>query len=136
MPFINEYIPTADIEKYGIKEIDQRFLKLTFQPDWTVDRELDVYLRKVGSGREEFANEATYTFFWKGSLIVVRLLEQGDGVRGGVGWSEYKLKDVELNSEQTKERQQILDALKDALKAYNGGGVYSTRTSTEVSFDF
>lgn len=136
MSFLNEYIPEEDIRKYGIEEINRRFLKSDFKPDWTVDRERNIYLRQVASGREEFATQKVYSFFWKTSLIIVRLDEHGGGAIDGEGWSDYKLRTIDIPEDLIGNRDEIIADLKSALIAFNGGGVYSRRSSTRASFDF
>lgn len=87
MAFVNEYIPVDDVKKYGIEEIDRRFLKTTYQPDWTVDRERNIYLRQVASRREEFASQKDYTFYWGGrwSLFVwIKLVVECGAGKDGV----------------------------------------------------
>lgn len=67
MAFVNEYIPEVDIEKYGIKTIDQSLFGkegTTNRRDWTIDRERNIYLRKVAnSPRESADNIYRWTFF-------------------------------------------------------------------------
>lgn len=136
MAFVNEYISDDDIKKYNIEEIDRQFLKTTFRPDWTVDRERETYLRLVASGREEFANEKDFTFLWQGSLLVVRLKENGGGARGGEGWSDYQLVKIDLPEQLIQKEEDILADLRASLTAYKGGGVYSSRTKSKTTFDF
>ena len=100
MPFVNEFIPEADVETYGLKEIDRHFIiGGTNARDWTIDRERDIYLRNValGAGGEpEIRNQTKWTFYWHGDLLTLRLdLLDGKGGRGEPGWSHWKL--VRLN---------------------------------------
>ncbi|MNK75620.1 hypothetical protein D3C87_951630 [compost metagenome] len=136
MSFLNEYIPEEDIRKYGIDEINHRFLKSDFKPDWTIDRERNIYLRQVSSGKEEFATQKIYSFFWKTSLVIVHLDEHGGGSVGGEGWSDYKMRAIDIPEELAGSKEEIIADLKSALVAFNGGGVYSRRTFTRASFDF
>jgi hypothetical protein len=83
MPFVNEYIPAEDIEKYHLKEIDKKFIVGgTNARDWTVDRERNIYLRNVanGGGNEpEIRNQTTWSFFWHNELLTLRLDLVGGG---------------------------------------------------------
>ena len=137
MAFVNEYIPAEDVKKYGIKEIDKRFVTGGTKSDqWTIDRERDIYLRCVSRGREEFRSESTWTLYWRGSLIYVDLkLTDGGGTRGGHGWSHYKLLRAEIPTHLEAQRADILKDLKEALTAYKGGGVFSTRTTSTTTLD-
>src|SRR3990167_3733742 len=133
MTFINEFISDHDMDKYGIKELDRRFLKLTHRPQWTKDKENDVFIREMAIGREEFSNQSDFAMYWKGSLILIRLEVTGGGERGGLGWSNYKLIKMELAEELETFRPDILNNLKEALSAFKDGGVYSTRAISKTT---
>ncbi|AWV07558.1 hypothetical protein [Marilutibacter maris] len=135
MAFVNEFIPEADVEKYGLKEIDQHFIiGGTNARDWTIDRERDIYLRNVANGREEFRSQTEWTFYWHGAELTLRLyLLEGKGGRGEAGWSHWKLAMLNgtngLPEHLKAQKAQILRDLKDALIAYRGAGVYSAAYS-------
>lgn len=136
MAFVNEFIPADDVKEYGIEEIDRRFLKTTYQPDWTVDRERNIYLRQVASGREEFASQKDYTFYWRGEMVVVRLDRTGGGVRGGEGWCHYEMLRLDMPEVLKDQCREVLDDLKEALIAYQDAGVYSATIKHTATFDF
>lgn len=71
MAFINEEIPEADVEKYGLEKIDNELLSIgkTYSRDWTTDRARDIYLSEVVVGRDELSHITIWTFYWKGALI-------------------------------------------------------------------
>jgi hypothetical protein len=134
MPFINEFIPSEDVENYDLKAIDERvFVGRTRARDWTVDRDRNIYLRNIahGGGPEiELSNRMEWTFFWKGTPLTLRIdLLEGRGGQKEHGWSHWKL--IWLNGshglpEQLKSKKdEILETLKEALTAYKGAGIYS-----------
>ena len=82
MAFVNEYISPEDVEKYGIKAQDDFYIKAHYEPSWTRDRERDIYLRYMGRGREEFADEWTFVLYWRGRQIEAVLKVSG----GAAGW--------------------------------------------------
>ena len=137
MAFINEYIPEADVKKYGLEEIDKRFIVVgTNARDWTIDRERDIYLRNVANGREELRHQSTWTLYWKGSLLVVELdMISACGERGGHGWSHYKLGFIGIPPCLEDKREEVIADLRETLTAYGGGGVYTTRTTSETTLD-
>lgn len=137
MTFINEYIPEADIKKYGLENIDKRFIVGgTNARDWTIDRERDIYLRNVANGREEFRNQSTWTLYWKGELIPVELhLLGGGGKRGEPGWSHWKLQQIHIPPHLKNKYDEILVDLKEALTAYKDGGTYSANTTYSITLD-
>ncbi|MEH6420747.1 hypothetical protein [Pseudomonas sp. CGJS7] len=134
MSFVNEFISDEDVEKYRIEEIDEKFVSNgTRARDWTIDRDRDVYLRNVaiGGGAEpELRNRMSWTLYWHGDLIVLRLdLISGGEDADGAGWAQWKL--MWLNGSSglplhlKEQRTQILADLKDALTAYRSFGIYS-----------
>jgi len=142
MTFINEYIPEKDIEKYNLKNIDSHFHPSINADDWTVDRERDMYLRQQSSGREEYAHESWWTFYWHGRLFSLQLdIVSAGGKPGGPGWSHYKLRRIALFEKDESSSfiedhfTQITSDLEKALSAYKGGGVFSTRTSSTTTLD-
>lgn len=144
MAFVNEFIPPEDVEKYHLAEIDKRFVVGgTNARDWTIDRERDIYLRNVangGGGDPDIRNQTTWTLYWRGDLLVLRLdLLDGHGGRGEPGWSHWLLVRLRgssgLPAHLKAQKEQILDILKEALVAYKDFGVYSTNTDYSVTLD-
>lgn len=125
MAFVNEYISEADIEKYGIKELNLKFRKPNPKPDWTVDHEREIYLRYLYSGREEFSNRHTYCFYWKGTPLMVTLdLIDAGGERGAEQWRNYSLWRIDIPDTIKSNETEILSDLKEALNAERGGRVF------------
>lgn len=137
MPFVNEYISEADIEKYNIESINRKFVVGgTHARDWTIDRDRNIYLRNVANGREEFACQTTWTFYWGEELIVLDLdLIEGGGSPSQPGWSRWRLRKIEMPESLKLHQQEIINDLKDALLAYKDGGVFSVNTTYQVMLD-
>ncbi len=140
MAFVNEIITEEDRKKYGIEEIDKRFIVgNTHDMSWTIDRERDIYLRCVARGREDSRHKSTWTFHWCGELMTVCLeMLDGGGQRGGHGWSHYKLVNCYLKGffipdRLLDRRDEIIADLRAALAAYGDGGIYSTTSSHETT---
>ncbi|AXF86487.1 hypothetical protein DTO96_102241 [Ephemeroptericola cinctiostellae] len=141
MAFINEMISEENIEKHHIKEIDKEFLMgQTNSEQWTIDYDRGMYLRCVARGRFEYRHQTTWTFYWHGVLLVLRLdLWGGGGDPGQPGWSRWVVKTISYNKTQDvltpeleAQRPKILLDLKEALLAYKDFGIYSTNTDYEV----
>jgi hypothetical protein len=146
MTFINEFTSPEDVEKYGLKQIDKKYEFGTVSArDWTIDRERNIYLRNVarGAGSEiEVRNQHTFTFYWKGHELTLRLdLLEGSGGRGEPGWSHWRLVLVWFNGGNglpdplKPHMREILADLKEALIAYKDFGAYSTNTDYSVTLD-
>ena len=79
MGFVNEYISPEDVEKYGIKALDEYYMKAHYKPSWTRDCERDIYLRYMCRGIEDFADEWTFVLYWYGHQIEAVLKVSGGG---------------------------------------------------------
>lgn len=138
MPFVSEFISSDDVEKYGLRKIDEDYVVGgTNARDWVIDRGRDSYLRNVahGGGAEpDIRNRTTWSFQWRGFLLTLRidLLESG-GERRGAGWSRWSLIWVNggegLPAELKPFQGEFLSDLTEALTAHKGfGGAYSKHT--------
>ncbi|MCP5439505.1 MAG: hypothetical protein H6958_02615 [Chromatiaceae bacterium] len=141
MAFVNERISEDDRKKFGLDEVDKWLSNTGKVPnrDWTIDHEREIYLREVNRGREEYRYKSTWHFYWRGELMTVCLetLSAG-GEPGGHGWSHYKLVDCYLkgffvSDHLLDRRDEIIADLRDALTAYKGGGIHSTRKTSETT---
>jgi len=141
MAFVNEYISAEDRSKYGLDEIERDVSMRGRAPQrqWTIDHERGIYLREINSGREESRHESTWHFYWRGDLMTVCLeMVDAGGQRGGHGWSHYQLVDCYrkgffIPTHLLDRRDEILADLREALTAYKGGGVFSTRTTSTTT---
>jgi hypothetical protein len=144
MAFVNEYIPSEDVEKYHLEEIDKHFFPGTHARDWTIDRTRDIYLRNVelgGGSDPDLRNQTKWTFYWHNEPLTLRLDSlEGSGKPGEPGWSHWLLVWVNgsngLPASLKVHKAEFLADLKEALTAYQGGGVYSAHyTDYSVSLD-
>ena len=129
--FVNEYISDEDKQAYGIEAINENFVVGgTTARDWTIDRERDIYLRIVATGREEIAHQSTWTLYWHGELIVVDLsLVDAVGSDGKSGAVRYQLRQLRLPPYLDAQRDEVMSDLREALFAYRDGGVYAVASS-------
>ena len=145
MAFINEKISAEDAEKYGIDEINKHFF---FGPGdvhlWTIDREKNVYLRRMKNNREE-PTEHEVSFFWKGALFHIDFKVTGSGEKTAEGWKGWThwswngMRRPKNPNDQVildEHRQEILADLKEALTAYKDIGVFSKMVEHSATFDF
>lgn len=136
MAFVNEYMAKDDIEKYHIEELDKRFWVGHYKPQWTVDRERDVYLRRLRSGREDAAGRTLFYFYWKGCEILADMLVKPHDNRGGEPGSHYSIHDLKVPNEVSVHREQIISDLKDALVVRKDNGILSRADVFHTTFDF
>jgi hypothetical protein len=109
---------------------------------WTIDREADIWLRKFYTESDHTAPQGGFTgvsvwdFYWKGHLMLVKLLsiETGGGLRQHC-WSTKKLLSINIPLEIGDKRAQILRDLEAALTAYKDGGVFAEATSFSFTLE-
>jgi hypothetical protein len=144
MTFINEFIPPEDVEKFHLDEIDKGLITGIDTDDWTVDRERNIYLRKVAAGGgsdPDLSNRSKWTLYWKSDLLILGMeYLEGTGERGQPGWSHWLLVWVngsnDLPASLKVHKAEFLADLEEALTAYQGGGVYSANyTDYSVTLD-
>ena len=138
MTFINEYIPEEDKIKYGLEEINERFIVGgTKCRSWTIDRERDIYLRNVARGwGEDICHQSTWTFSWHGELIVLELDNiSTTGKAGGDRHGHKRIRKIEIPDHLEGKREEILADLKEALTAYKDGGVFATAKTYILTLD-
>lgn len=137
MTFINEYIPAEDKKKYNMTPDSNFYLVGT--DSWTVDKERNMFLlRRTGGGPESAPGLTNWAFYWRGHLLDVRLraIDAGGDFSGGHGWEHTRLLGIsDMPPALQDHRVQIVADLKEALTAHQGLGVYSSRTSYEVTLD-
>ena len=138
MAFVNERIPEADVEKYGLEKIDHFLFGggATFSRAWTVDRARDIYLREVAIGRDELSRISTWTFYWKSGLIwFKREVIDFKGARNAPCWTHQKVYDFKMPESLQSHREEIFHDLHDAFLAYKTGGIYATCTEYSMQLD-
>jgi len=124
-------------EKFGLPDIDKKFkCGRTYARDWTIDRSRDMYLRIVARGREQRADQSTWTFYWKGELLTVQLeMISATGARGGHQCTHERLDSLELPAHLEQQREQVVADLIDALTAYKSCGLHSSATFYALNLD-
>jgi len=137
MSFINEYISDEDRERYKLDEVDRRFVVGgTSSNEWTIDKEREIYLRHVASGREEFSRESTWTFFWKGFFIVIDLeIVDSKGGMGEPGWVHRKITRMEVPEDAFVFKEDIVFDLERAFTVYKDACMSSRNTTFSVKLD-
>lgn len=138
MSFVNERISTEDVEKYGLEAIDRSYMGRTRARDWTIDKEREIYLRNVASEREERQGFETWNFYWQGDLIefvahVSDIVKTPDRTSAKITWNieRYGILDQSRRKEFLAKEVQFFALLKEALMAYQLGGVFMKKPFDE-----
>jgi hypothetical protein len=136
MAFVNEYVSAEDANKYDLNGINRRFGKDTqIRFEWTIDRERDVFLRWIASGREEFASRVTMVLWYQGITIPVHLEVSGTGDYSKPTTTIWHLSGIELPPALEAKRDEVLQSLREALTTYKVGVGVDVADHTAV-FEF
>lgn len=127
MPFVNELISDKDFVEYKIAEIDEFYLVGgTRRRDWTIDKERNIYLRQVATGRWEESEESTWTFFWGGQLLEVKIQHKGtEKLSDGTYLGKKRLLSIDIPPYLEGKRSEIIADLIDAFSVYKNGGYHA-----------
>jgi hypothetical protein len=137
MAFKNEYIPEADYEKYDLLKICGEHNEINrghmYSRDWTIDRERNAFLIQVWSHRD--AEFDGFAFYWKGEWISLemRITGVGNNPVDSSDWTGYLVKGFVVPVSLTAMQQEVVDAFKQALAAYRGAGIHSSRKSSTAT---
>ena len=139
MAFVNEYIPSDDFKRHDFEMLNRRPKETsgtTPSDFWTINREDDIWLRCFYAESDHTAAQGGFTgvsvwdYYWKGSLMRVKVLSLEAGGRLGEHcWGRKKLLAINIPSNLEVSRKLIVADLETAFTAYKDGGVLSGSTS-------
>jgi hypothetical protein len=133
MAFVLEKVPEADIEKYGLSELNRQYSMADRGCDWVIDREQDVYVRFLRRDRES-PHLSEFNLYWKGARVWLRLEKQGEGELHGTGTTTWTFWGWTPPPELKPEYPAMIEALKEALVLYKDNGVYSSIAEHKAVF--
>lgn len=136
MSFVNEFVSNADVKKYDLDEVNYKFWKADSRFDWTINRERDIYLRWMKSGRGESGLQQEFSLYWDGTLLAVRMSSSCVLRQDGTKALIWKLHHLVLPGAMKARRDEIIEDLKEALTVYKTDGVRSTHDEHSVIFEF
>lgn len=142
MTFINEYIPKEDLEKYNFDKLNKSPTKGGgTRKDWTIDREADIWLRKLYTQSDHTELDGGYSgvtgwdFYWKGYLMMIEVKTLASG--GGYGkprWKHVKLLSINIPLKLEDQRSQILKDLEAAFTVYGAAGILAAPDYPSYTF--
>jgi hypothetical protein len=146
MGFVNEYVPDEDIEKYDLHGIWDKYhplykgeLFFGNKPEWTVDREANVFLMSIAIGRGEHGNRTKFLLWLDGTHIIAEI-DLVDGSSGDLNANPFivvwDLARVDVPPELEADSPEIMGMLKNALSTYGYWGIRNQRPNTVVKFKF
>jgi len=146
MGFVNEYVSDEDIEKYDLNAIWDEFhplykgeLFFGNRPEWTIDREANVFLISMAIGRGDHGNRRTFLLWMNG----VRVVAEVDLVQGSSGDLDanpfmmvWDLARLNVPGQLDGEKANVLAMFKAALLTFGYWGIRKQRPNTVVEFKF
>jgi hypothetical protein len=143
MAFVNEYASEEDIEKFSLVGLMDEY-RPTYkgnqfelsQPEFTIDRERNIFFMTYRQGREERANR-TFALLWiNGKRVLVEI--DSNGGSGNLGDDPFKkvweLAALRPNEDINMPRETIINILKEALIVYGYSGARKQIPNTIVEF--
>jgi hypothetical protein len=122
MAFMNEYVSAEDAKKYDLDGINRQFGKEPqVRYSWTIDREQNVFLKWINSGKEEFVGRETYVLWWKSYILPIYMESESKGRLSEKTSTIWRLLGIELPTELLEQRDEIVHVLKEALTEYKVG---------------
>ena len=144
MAFINEYISDEDMKKYKIQDLDDAFkMGNTSSDSWTVDKENNIFLKKLASMRiDDYGGTWVYwAYALKGELyvITVETVATNRAKRGEDYWVHEKIRELKLwdsyKNLSEEKRKTIMPLIEEAFLAYGEAGVYSSDDGFELKLE-
>jgi hypothetical protein len=126
--FINEFVSDEDMLKYPVQRIWETYHgkgpRLPgFRYDWTIDRQQQIFLMFVKSGREEFSNRLTFVLWLSGRTIEFKLDKLGSGDLKEPILTIWKMATLPDVTGTGKNIDEIAAIIKAAISAYKVSGV-------------
>jgi hypothetical protein len=124
MSFVYEEIPAEDWVKYGIDEVDKKFMHCTtHSKHWTRDRERDMYLRYMTQGGPDSYQDEKFSFYWRGLLMEIDVTLNWEITSPDSRSGEWVLRKtsstfIPMPEPQRQRDPELLADLKEALSAY------------------
>lgn len=146
MAFVNDYASDEDIERFQLNEVWDRYFPFSKgdhyhgrRPEFTVSREDDVFLMSLAHGHGEDGNRTSFLLRWKGMDIRADLsLVEGSSGRFDERpfFRVWDLNFIEIPRELLDQSDEIMRALKDAVRVRGYWGVRKQIPETVVKFNF
>lgn len=127
MAFVNEFVSPEDFDKYGFREINRKYRMIDEETNWTVDKERDIYIRKISWGHAS-PGFVRFHMYWKGQLFFAYIIYGENHSR--------KLKGIDIPKDLESEREEIIECLREAIRKHGDGGAWSIDTSFEGNVQF
>lgn len=138
MAFVNERISDEDRLNFDFSHFKRPPLYIdSIEPyNWTIDRERNIVLVWTRGGTEEERNAQHFALQWKGQIVYAKLEREAVGLNANHVTSTWRMKHLTIPPSIEASRNEIIEALKQALTEYKVGGIGVHVASHEAKFEF
>lgn len=144
--FVNDYATDEEIERYGLKEIWDRynpgakgFYWLGARASFTVDRKAGVFLQALSQGTGEKGSRTHFLLWWQGKQIRVALdLAEGSSknLDDRPFVCKWSLASLDVPQDFPIAKEKVIEVVKMAVSVYGYMGASKQIPDTDVMFDF
>jgi hypothetical protein len=146
MAFVNEYASDEDVEKYGLKEIWDKYHTHSkgdyfsgYKPTFTIDRERNIFLLALGQASGADGNRTMFLMWWSGNEIRVDLeLTAGSSRKTNEQpfFRVWELAYIRVPQGFEAPETEVIEILKEAVQSYGYRGMAKQIPNTIVKFSF
>ncbi len=138
MAFINEEVSEADAINYDFAKLSRLFHKDEWQLKswWTIDRDRNIFLICLGTGREEFCMQHRFLFWWDGVVLDIRLDGTKEGNPFGKIISRWDSLSLGIPTDFPSTRDDLIGTLKEALTVFKWHGYDNQDVEHTAIFNF
>ena len=138
MAFVNEEVSEADAKNYdfeGLSKIVHREIGWLRQ-SWTIDRDRNIFLICLGTGRDEFCMQHRFLFWWDGIIFNIGLDGVGEGNPFGKTSTTWDALSLGIPTEFPFTRDDLTNTLKEALIVFKWHGYGNQDVEHTAIFNF
>jgi hypothetical protein len=119
MAFVNELVPEEQKSKFDPKVFfnPTQFNGPIEMFRWTIDRERDVFLIRLGGGGREPEIPKLFALSWKGNVVKFDALIHSKGTKEVGLTVDWNVSNVHIPPQLEMEREEVLKLLKEGLDA-------------------
>jgi hypothetical protein len=138
MSFVRERVSDADAEKYGFEALSKMLRTPMFhlKQCWTIDREQNIFLSWLRSGREDYFAEQDFLLWWDGAPIKIFILGSSKEASPGKTVTTWESPGLQIPENFRHTREEVICVLKDALTVFKTAGYYGQQEDRTVIFKF
>ena len=138
MAFSNEIVSEADEAAFEFRQIKRPplYLDPIWPYQWTIDEGRRIFLIATGVRNDEAGSVKHFVLWFEGEMVRFKLNHMAVGENAEHVTSTWHLLEMILPRRLRSDRENVLEALREALTAYRVAGVMVTVRSHQAVFQF